>query len=228
MNTDAILGKEDCEVARTPEELIAWIESLDAAEGYVRADERIVKAFFEEIRPLGHLACHKYRGRLGFYLRPKIGNQNYDAEMIDMSSGNERIMRIEFTSTYRDENLALRQEYLSQHGDVYMTGSVWRDGTKASGGQVQVHPDFVDHTILLDKLLVACFERVAGKLAKDYEPGTVLAIVFDDTILYPTDMPRLTPYFRDMLSKQALGKFCGLFILGASGRTFLEFGATDP
>jgi hypothetical protein len=29
-----------------------------------------------------------------------------------------------------------------------------------------------------------------------------------------------------MLSKQALGKFCGVFAIGASGRTFWEFGET--
>ncbi len=30
MNPDTILGKKDCEVARTAEELIAWIESIEA------------------------------------------------------------------------------------------------------------------------------------------------------------------------------------------------------
>ncbi len=48
---------EDCEVLRQPEDLIAWIESV---EPQFHADDRIEedlsKRFFEEIRPLGDLA----------------------------------------------------------------------------------------------------------------------------------------------------------------------------
>lgn len=224
-----LLTEADMRGARTPEGLIAWIESLDAAKDYAGVEERLIKAFYEEIRPLGHLARHKYLGRPDFYLRPKIGDQNYDAEMIDRSSGAERTQRIEFTSTYRDYDFALRMEHLAQHGDVYMTGPIGIDGTKASGGrQVQAHLDFVDHQILLDKLMDTCEERVANKLGKDYAAETLLAIVFDDTILYPTDRPWIAQYFRETLSKQALSKFCGVFILGASGRTFWEFGETAP
>lgn len=232
MNTDPILRKDDCEVARTPEELIAWIESLDMAKACAGEEEILIKAFYEEIRPLGHLARHKYLGRPAFYLHPKIGNQNYDAELIDTSSVDERIQRVEFTSTFRDKALALRMEFLARHGGVPMTGSVWRDGTKASGGQVQVDAGCADlHQDLLDRLMATCEERVAKKIAKaragDYAPGTLLAIVFDESILYPTDIPSITQYFRDTLSNQALSGFCGGFILGAAGRTFLEFGETD-
>jgi hypothetical protein len=57
---------EDCEVARPPEDLIAWIESV---EPQFHADDRIEedlsKRFFEEIRPLGDLARHKYLGKPG-------------------------------------------------------------------------------------------------------------------------------------------------------------------
>lgn len=221
---------EDCEVLRTPENLIAWIESVKPQ---FHADDRIEgglsKRFFEEIRPLGHLARHKYLGKPGLSLRPKIGDQNYDAEIIDTSAGNEHIRRVEFTSAYRDEDFALRQEAFDQHGDVYMTGHIWRNGTKASGGRVHVAPDFEDHQIRLEKMLESVKARVANKLDKRYTANTILTIVFDDTILYETDLPQLYPRFRNiMLSQQALGKFCGVYILGASGETFLEFGETLP
>ena len=221
---------EDCEVSRSPEDLIAWIESVEAQfHADDRIEEDLSKRFFEEIRPLGHLARHKYLGQPGLSLRPKIGDQNYDAEIIDTSAGNEHIRWVEFTSAYRDEDFALRQESLNQHGDVYTTGHVWRNGTKASGGQVHVAPDFEDHQILLEKMLESVKARVANKLDKPYTTNTILTIVFDDTILYETDLPQLHPRFRDiMLSQQALGKFCGVYILGASGKTFLEFGETLP
>jgi hypothetical protein len=225
----APVRQEDCEVARTAEELIAWIESVkDLFHTDDRIEKILIKAFFEEIRPLGDLASHKYLGRPGLSLRPKIGDQNYDAEIIDTSFGDENITRVEFTSTYRDDDFALRLEYLGQHRDVYWTGHVWRDGTKASGGQVQVIPEFEDHHIRLDKMLDTIKARVAYKLGKPYTSNTILAIVFDDTILYrDTDLPQLQPRFREiMLSQQALKKFCDVFIIGASGRTFWEFGET--
>ena len=70
--------------------------------------------------------------------------------------------------------------------------------------------------------------RVANKLGKPYASNAILAIVFNDSILYPeTDFPQLQPHFRDiMLSQQALKKFCDVFIIGASGRTFWKFGET--
>lgn len=227
----APVRREDCEVARTAEELIAWIKSVeDQFHADDRIEERLIKAFFEEIRPLGDLARHRYLGMPGLYFHPKIGDQDYDAEIIDRSSGDEKIARVEFTSAYRDLDLALRQEFLAQHGDVYMTGHVGRTGTRASGGQVYVVPEFEDHQIILDEMLDNITARVANKLGKPYAANTMLAVVVDDSLLnFETDVRLLFPRFRDiMLSPQALGKFCGLFIIGASGRTFWEFGETWP
>ena len=74
-------------------------------------------------------------------------------------------------------------------------------------------------------MLESVWTCVAKKLDKRYKANTILTIVFDDTILYETDLAQLHPRFRDIiLSQQALGKFCGVYILGASGKTFLEFG----
>ena len=232
MHSDTSLLKENFVCARTPEELIAWIEPMQArfhAEGpakdYAGTEEkRLVKASYEEIMPLGDLARHKYHlGRPGFLLRPKIGDQNYDAELIDTSAGYQLMQRVEFTSTHRGHDLAFRLEHLARHGEAFLTGPVSRDGNR----QVQIQPGFVDHQILLDNLMATRKERVANKLGYDYAPGTLLAIVFDESILYSEDIPSITQYFRDALSKQALNEFCGGFILGAAGRIFLEFGKTD-
>jgi hypothetical protein len=228
---DTTLSKDDCEVARTAEELIAWIKSVeDQFHTDDRIEERLIKAFFEEVRPLGDLARHRYLGRPGLYFHPKIGDQDYDAEIIDRSSGDEKIARVEFTSAYRDSDLALRLESLARHGDVYMTGYVGRNGTRASGGQVYVVPGFEDHQVILNKMLDNITARVADKLDKHYAANTMLAVVVDDSILnLESDVPLLSPRFMDiMLSLKVLGKFRGLFIIGASGRTFWEFGETWP
>ena len=99
-------------------------------------------------------------------LRPKIGDQNYDAEIINTSSGKERITPVEFTSGYRDEFLALREECLPQHGVVPMNGPIWRDGTKASGGQIHVEPHWGDDQSRFEHLVATCEKRMAKKLGK--------------------------------------------------------------
>ena len=234
MSPETILQKEDCEVPRTAEELIVWIESVhakfgatDATRTHARLGTGLAKAFYEEIVPLGDLALHKYLEKPNFYLRPKIGNQNYDAEIIHKSSGREYIKRIEFTSTHRNADLALRLEYLSQHGGVFMSGPVWRDGTKASRGKIHVVPECVDYDNNFDGLKALIEQRVSIKLGLSYASNTIIAIVFDDSSHRSrTHMPQLQAYLRDTLSNQIRGKFCGIFILGTSGKTFLEYGET--
>lgn len=230
--SEGILRVEDCELARTPAGLIAWIESVhdryDKTKNYGWMEKHLLKPFFEEIVPLGDIARNKYLGHPGILLRPKIGNQSYDAEIIDRSSGNEHVKRVEFTSTYRDDALALRMEYMAQHGAVFMSGKVWRDGTKASGGQIHVVPECEDYMSNFDDLIAIIEKGLSKKLEMHYAPHTIIAITFDDyRHCSDTDMSKLQAYLRDTLSKQVLGRFCGIFILGASGRTFLESGETD-
>jgi hypothetical protein len=140
----------------------------------------------------------------------------------------EKIARVEFTSTFRDADLALRMEYMARYGAVVMSGRVWRDGTKAAGGQIYVVPECQDYESRVEELVAIIEKRVAKKLTLPYASGTILTIVYDD--LYhrsETHAPQLQAYLRDKLSKQVLDKFCGVFIIGTSGKTFLEFGDTD-
>jgi hypothetical protein len=108
-----------------------------------------------------------------------------------------------------------------------MNGPIWRDGTKASGGQIHVEPHCGDDQSRFEHLVATCEKRMAKKLCKPYPPETIIAIVFDDFIPERA-LPQIELYFQDTLSKQAISKFCGVFVLGASGRIFWEFGETDP
>jgi hypothetical protein len=231
MNPSAILRKEDFEVARTPEELLAWIELVHArfekTGNYEWKENGLIKPFYEEAVPLGDLARHKYLGRQFLYLRPKIGNQNYDAEIIDKSSGHDKIKRIEFTSTYRNADHALRMEYLQQHGVVFMSGPVWRNGKKASGGKIHVDPWPEDYTTPFDDLAAIIDARLTKKLETPYAPNTIIAITYDD-YRHRSDkhLTQLQAYLGDTLGKRAVSKFCGVFILGASGKKCFEYGDT--
>ncbi len=229
MDPGTIVQKEDCEVARTPEELIAWIESIhaqlvadDSVKEYARLGKGLTKQFYEEIMSLGHLARHKYWHMPGVKLRPRIGNQNYDAEIIGLGGA---VTRIEFVSAYRDHDLALRMEHLVQHGGVPLTGPVRRDGIKAAGGQVRAQLVAVDQEEKLGKQIRGIQKGVEEKLTKTYETGTALGVVIDDYLAVDPDKDLLAvnSFVQTEVSELALEKFSSLFIIGASGKTFLEF-----
>lgn len=231
MNPDAILRKEDCEAERTAEELITWFDSVharfgadDTGKNYARMGKGLSKAFFQELMPLGHLARHKYLGKPHIYFRPKIGNQSYDAEIIDRSTGD--VTRVEFTNTCHDGDLALRMEYLAEHGEVPLTGPVWRKGTKASGGQVCVQRECVDHREVLDEMVASVEKAVEDKVKKPYAVGTILAVVVDDYRLNPEDISLIQSRFRNVLTKPMFQKFPTIFIIGASGGIVWEFRET--
>ncbi len=228
VNPITILKKDDCEAERTADELIAWIDSIhtqlgadEEAKNYARMGRGLTKAFFEEIMPLGHLARHKYLGNPRVYFRSKIGNQSYDAEIIDRSSGD--VTRVEFTNAYHDGNLALRMEYLAEHDGVCLTGHVGRDGTKASGGKVWVVPGCVDHQEVLDEMDASFEKAVQDKLSKSYTVGTLLAVVFDDYRLNPEDVSPIQSRFLNVLTKPMFEKFVTILAIGASGRIVWEF-----
>ena len=176
--------------------------------------------------PLGHLVRHKYLGRSHIYCLPKIGNQSYDAEIIDRSTGD--VTRVEFTNTYLDGDFALRMEYLTKHGGVPLTGHVGRDGTKASGGQVWVDLEVVDHRKVLDEMVASFEKAVEDKLKKPYAVGTILGVVFDDYRLNPEDVSLIQSRFRNVLTKPMFEKFPTIFAMGASGRIVWEFVETVP
>jgi hypothetical protein len=224
-----ILRKEDCEVARTAEQLISWIDSVHERFGanetykeFARLGKGLTKQFYEEILPLGLLARHKYLGQ-PFLLRSIIGNQNYDAEIIPEGGGILR--RLEFVNTYHDYDLALRMEYLTLHGHVPLTGPIRRLGTRAARGQVHVESNMVDHEERLGNQLSAIQRAVGDKLSKKYNQSTLLAVVIDDwgPVNPEKDSSRLKEFVQETIVKPVLDKFKGLFILGASGETFLEY-----
>lgn len=236
MDPVSILTVEDCERERTPEEFLAWIDSIAAKfrnndktiKTCIRSDKKLTKKFFEEMRPLGDLARHKYMRIPGVYLRPRTGDQNCDAEVIDRSSTPVKVRRIEFGSAYRDRDLALRWEYLTKHGGVPMTGSVKREGTKASGGEIKVQSNCAKHEDLLEKQFRQIDELVSNKLSRTYDAATILVVVLDDYLAFDLDkdLPQLEGFLREKVVASVLAKFSGLVVIGASGQTFLEFGNT--
>ena len=235
MDSESILSHEDCEKPRTQEELIAWVQQVHAQFGadegtknYARLGKGLSKQFYEEIMPLSHLACHKYAGKRGIYLQPKLGNQSYDAEIFDRSLTPVRSLRLELVNAAEGYEEALRMEHLVEHGDVYMTGPVWREGTKAAGGRVQTQSEAVKHGDYVKKQLASIEQKANKKLQKDYGPDTLLGIVFNDYLPFDPrkDTDQLKAFLESKVVEPVLRKFRGFFVIGSTGQIVLEFGDT--
>jgi hypothetical protein len=232
---DSILTKDDCEIPRTPEDFLIWIKTVwerigttDEIRDLARKGVGLTKPFFEEIWPLESIARHKYLGTSNVLLRPRIGNQDFDAEIIVQTNGAENITRVEFTHTYYDYEFGLRMEYMAEHGHVPLSGHVSREGTKAAGGKVSVTVEMTDRKDWLPDLIDRCEERATAKLQKPYSSNTVLAMVFDDYIFdYEPELSEFGTYCANTLSPRVLVKFRGLFIVGAKD-TFWEFPVPEP
>jgi len=83
----------------------------------------------------------------------------------------------------------------------------------------------VDHEEIVRELLLAIQKSVGYKLRKSYELETFLAVVIDDyTLDLEFDLPKVHSFVGAEVSKPALENFAGLFILGASGKTFFQYG----
>lgn len=227
-----LLTKSDCEQQRSPQELKLWVASVfekfgtsDDTKNYMRTKKGLTKPFVEEIVPLSTIADHKYRGRSDVVLKPKFGNQAYDAEIVIGDQKAHQTIKVEIGNAIDGQDDILRMEYLIQHGHVYLSGGASRTGTKASGGQVTVENACERHEEALEKRLVLIQELIQHKLVKQYESGTLLVIVFDDYL--PFDQAKDSPAVEAALSpavlNEVLAKFSGLTLVGQSGRYFKEY-----
>ncbi len=85
----AAISVEEITKARTPLELVNWVESTmdkigttDAGETALRLGEGLAKQLVEEVYPLAIFARHKFGDTHQILVQPVIGNQNYDAVVI--------------------------------------------------------------------------------------------------------------------------------------------------
>jgi len=222
----------ECEQERSPQELDEWATAVferfsanHTTKGFVRRKKELLKKFVEEIVPLCRIGKHKFWTRSDITLKPRMGNQPYGAEIIVRKSRAQRIIRLEIGTAIDGYSDSLLMEYFQKHGTVCLSGSIWREGSKASGGQVCNENGCRDRKKMLEELFNLVHKLANNKMAKTYEPETLLAIVFDDYLPFDlkTDSTALEASI-SLLLPHLLRKFVGFFLVGQSGKYFHEYG----
>ena len=222
---DTILQRTDMEITRTPQALCDWVDSKTSAlsktedgKRFARSGALLPKKLWEEVRPLGLFARHRYGSRSDVKCTPNLNNENYDGR-IDFDNTSIPSVYVEITYAKDGYDESLRLEVLSKNGSVNALGTISISGTKASGRRtVDVENEAVDRDVTRHKALEIVRQRIIGKSGKNYGPNHILVIVVDDSLLFRTedDCAILVKYAKSIVDSANMD-FKEIFLLGSSG-----------
>jgi len=215
---------------RTPSELYGWliqkvqqICSTDEGKKDFRLQKGLIKQLEEEIVPLAIFGKHKFGDTDQILLQPVIGNQNYDAVVVDLRTKPAYQTYIEITQAHEGENDYWRRCELLKKGNVPSYAPVIKKGTKKNR-TVSIPPEAtsVEERVKneLDRILVAA----QNKEHIDYPANTSLIIFFDDTPPFQEviDNEKLDRFVNEKIVNLDL-RFSALYLVGSIGITFREY-----
>jgi hypothetical protein len=171
---------------RTPKELIMWVEEKikTTDEKTIRLRQGLAKQLVEEAYPLAIFAFKKYGETESVCVKPVIGNQNYDAVLIDNSHPPASVSYIEVTQAHEGEDEYLRAFLLQKNGYVPVTGSIQKEGTKKKGLRVSARLEAVSVTEVAESELRKIVDAILRKEGKNYPVDTCLIVKFDDGYMF--------------------------------------------
>ena len=118
----------------------------------------LVKTFIEEIWTVALFADAFYRDSPDVLFKPAVGNQSYDALLIDAST--HRVLhRLQITQSFDGYQNYLRMLHLEEYGRAPVTGPRLKKD-KASGHVRETWPEAVPHDQVLAQTFKATREAV--------------------------------------------------------------------
>jgi len=222
------LNRIDLESPRTQAELRTWVDELHKQFGQTEEGKRavrlnegdFVKKFTEEIWPLALFADAFYNRRTDVLFKPVIGNQSYDATIVERST--LRILQyLQITQSFDGYQKYLRMLHLDQYGRAPLTGSEIRCD-RATRHVAQTWPNAVAHKELLRQTFQQILDAVNRKSLMRYEANTSLIIEFEDYHIHSdADREALDQFAHSELMRAATN-FTALYLV--SDRERLAFG----
>jgi len=220
----------DLIIERTPQELINWfdyklneIQQQEGGKKALRMREGLCKKMLEELYPLRILAEFQFANRNDIRLQLVIGNQNYDALIIDRSFSPECRNKLEITQAHEGENHFFKRLMIQEKGWAPLSGQVIKRGTKNTGISLDAHlimRDVEDSLHTQKNLIGKALER---KTKKKYDPNTSLLIMFDDIIAshVPNAKEILYQFIQSELGFKPT-QFSTLYLVGSSRKICLK------
>ncbi|MGE0902637.1 MULTISPECIES: hypothetical protein [Dehalococcoides] len=232
MVTEYII-KDEIEKERTPSELQSWlsqkVENICSTQEGLKAfrlQKGLLKKLTEEISPLAKFGEHKFGNTNQVLLKPVMGNQRYDAIVIDKRTAPATKTYIEVTQAHEGKNDYWRRRELFNKSYSFAKAPVIKTG-KGKNIQVSIPPEAtpVEEGVENElKRIVVAAEKKAGK---DYPTNTSLIISFDDAELSEKRLEELSyPTIDDFVKKELLPldlRFSHLYLAGKANKVFREY-----
>lgn len=183
------------------------------------------KPLVEEAFPLGLLCTSYFESDPKVTVKHVLGNQKFDAEIIDRRKNPAPFNLLEITQAHEGEDANTRMEFLLNNGYVCTTGKVQKSGTKHTGKYIRIDNEAADHEDLLNAELSLIRQAFNKKIKKNYGNNTGLLIVFDDFLAISKkvrvdDIIALKEVLNEIVKEH--NPFCWIGIIGWSGRTIVE------
>lgn len=226
MDPGQILSPGDCEIERTPGELIRWVDHINrlfarSREGrdYVRAREGLARSFVDIIYPFSRLARLLFGERRDVVCKANVVDEDCDALFIDYRQRPLRVHKLEFAHAIHGYEEYVRRIYLPE------------DGWTVSLSKLKARPDESERmgeppskVVWLNKSLELIAETVGSKRLRHHDRDTSLVIIVDDYAAFSAaqDLKALERFVRSEILTLELD-FQRLLLLGWSGQTLRVF-----
>lgn len=220
------LTKCELEKRRTARELYEWVRRISdefgqTAEGKTAmrlmsgsSDDKMLKRFCDEVWPLANYARLFFRDSNDVHFQPVVGNQPYDALLVDSSGSTPlEITRALYGDSGKQERL--RCEHLDKNGWAPMTDTLKRVGKQ---GVAESESSGTTHTESFEKTICQISAAIKEKANKNYPSDTVLIVEFQDYFLQKdADQTALDAVAKSKLCELASG-FSELALEADTGR----------
>lgn len=168
------ISQEELTNERTPSELWDWLNSkvkqlCSTKEGLrdFRLQKGLIKQLVEEVAPLAIFGKNKFNDIDQVLLQPVIGNQNFDAIIIDRRTTPDSITHIEITQAHEGEDDYWRRCKLLKNGYVSSNAPVIK---KSQGKKftVSIPPETTSVEEGIKNTLHRILDAIKRKANKDY------------------------------------------------------------
>lgn len=218
--------KEELMEERTPQKLVEWfdrkiqeITQQEDGKNAIRMREGYCKELMEEIYPLKVFASWQFGDRTDVTLKPVIGNQNYDALIIDHAFDPPHESKLEITMALGNDEYFLKRLMLQKEGWAPISGYIEKTGTKNKGRNLTPHPGVRRLEDYLENQKNLIGKALEKKLQKEYETNTSLLIIFEDATTFDETKIKeeLCCFVESKLGAEKT-QFLHLYLIGSSER----------
>jgi len=181
----------------------------------------LVKRFIEEIWPLALFADAFYKGSPDVLFKPAVGNQSYDALLIDAST-HRALHHLQITQSFDGYRNYLQMLHLEEYGRAPVTGPLLKED-KASGRVPETWPEAIPH----DKVLAKTFEAIHGTVRRKskmrYEADTSLVVEFEDNHIHSDSDRRALDEFARSTLVVSVPHFVALYLVSDRERLAFKY-----